>query len=97
MLLKKMITKIDHYICKYLGLDRDESKPKNLRWTNHRLVVTHTSSFKRHTMKSSWEEYHSLPNATPNALGFTLGKSIAQQLVISFHEPIIKMNTHEHG
>lgn len=98
-MFKILLAKMDALICLYLGLVPEESKPKDVRLVGHKLVVTHTSSFKRHEMKSHWDEFNHQGMGTVSPenlekLGVAAGKAVANQFVISFKDPKVRINSH---
>jgi hypothetical protein len=94
MFIKKFLTQIDGLICHYLGLDRDITKINRLHYAGKQLMVTQTSGFKRHVMKSSWHDFANLEAANLEQFGQQTGKAIANHLVISFKVPIVRINHH---
>lgn len=94
MILITLLDKIDSYICSYLGLEQDNPKASGVKLVKNKLMVQHTSPFKRHAMISDWNNFCDF-NARPSEmLGRVAGRAIANQLVVSFKQPKIKMNDH---
>ena len=88
-MLYKLFSKIDGVLCAYLGLKAQEVTPNSLEIKDGQLFIHNTSSFKRHVNTESWEEFveHSFEHTTSEnkeKLGLALGKSLANNLVISF-------------
>lgn len=95
MWVKALLTRLDKILCAYIGLDKEEVKPNTVQVIGEELVITSTSTFKRHVFNESWENYStSLIKHTNNIdrekLGLAAGKAIAKKLVVSFEELTIK-------
>ncbi len=94
MSIKKLLTKIDHLICLYLGLKKEEFSPETVQIQNNQLIITSTSSFKRHGVKESWDEFHAgridrLKAHHREKLGIAIGKVLAKKLSVSFEKTTI--------
>jgi hypothetical protein len=94
MKLKKFIKQIDTIFSIYLGLKEEIVYPKNVYITNNQLLITFTSSCKRHFEKESFERYsiHSIKQTSVEnkvKLGIAVGQAIAKNLVVSFEAPFI--------
>ncbi len=97
---KQLLTifeKIDKILCTFMGLEQEESHPDSVQMVGKKLVVTSTSSFKRHAIKEVWEELNAteIEHISPEnraKLGLAAGKAIAKNLVISFEDAPINRN-----
>jgi len=93
-MLKLLISKLDQIICFYLGLENEELRPHKVQRQGQHLWVKHASPFKRHTMSSAWEDLPVLKAENLENLGQQAGQSMAKELIVTFKEPTIRMNTH---
>ncbi len=91
MLIKNLLVKIDCLFCSYLGFAQEEVRPNTVQIQGEKLIVTNTSSFKRHLLKETWDNFNNagIKQIRPEArerLGIAIGKAIAKNLVVSFEE-----------
>lgn len=91
MFFKKILKRIDNKICMYLGLEREEISAKSIHWAVDKLVVVHTSSYKRHIISLPWHDFARLDiknvdNKNLEKLGRAAGAATAKRLVVTFQE-----------
>jgi hypothetical protein len=94
--LIELLAKIDKLLCRYLGLEEMELTPQVLEQKKDgQLMVLNTESFKRHAYMVPIAEmsFTSINNVNRNKLGAAIGRMMANHLVISFDEIIIKRET----
>jgi hypothetical protein len=89
MLVKNIIEKIDGILRRYLGLTHEEVKPQTVEIIGDQLIITHSSSSKRHSTKETWNEFshtniEQIDKENLEKLGIAAGKAIAKNLIISF-------------
>ena len=91
-MIKKWLTKIDTLLSRYLGLERTELTPQILEKKEGKLLLVNTESFKRHTHAIPIDKINlkSMTGTNREKLGIAIGKMIANHLVVSFDEIIIK-------
>lgn len=94
MFFNTLFNNIDDLICHYLGLDHEDTKVHRLHRVAQTLMVSQTGGFKRHAIKTSWADFSTLEAANLEQFGRQAGQALAQQLVISFKEPTIRINLH---
>jgi hypothetical protein len=95
--MRKLLLKIDNFLCRYFGLDICEITPHFAGIKNRNIVVLHTESYKRHIQASPVFEirFNSMTKENKEKLGIAMGKLIATNLVVSFEDIYIKReNTH---
>lgn len=97
--MRKLLRSIDSLICKYLGFDKQDIIPQTLKKIGKKIVLTNTESFKRHLYSQKLDDFfssnlNSLSNTTKQKLGISVGKALANDLVISFESITIEENSH---
>jgi hypothetical protein len=92
-MFKLLFSKIERVICAYLGLENEEIRPYKVRRLGKQLLVKHTSPFKRHGMSSAWEDLPVQEGQTMEKLGLHAGHALGKELIVTFKEPTIRMNT----
>lgn len=92
MSIKNFLLRLDQTICTYLGLKQEEVQPMQISFKEEQLKIRYTSSFKRHFVEQSWEDFSGTNMKQTGAtnkkiLGLALGQALAKNLIISF-EPL---------
>ena len=90
--MKSVLIAMDKLLCGYFGLDREETIPHMVKKKGRKLIVLNTDSYKRHAQEVpiSNVNINTINKENREKLGIALGKAIAQNLVVSFEEIIIK-------
>lgn len=94
MAIKKFLFSLDRAICTYLGL-KEEVQPVKISFKEEQLKIRYTSSFKRHSVEQSWNDFNHVNIEQTDAmnkkiLGLALGQALAKNLVISFESLNLK-------
>jgi hypothetical protein len=92
-----LIQRIDRAICAYLGLEKDETvKPESVQLNGDKLSVLATiMPFRRFIYARKWQtfaenELKQVNKVDENKLGVAIGKTLADNLVVSFDAPELK-------
>lgn len=93
--MKKILESIDRRIRKYIGLKQDITAPDVIKKIGKKLVLIKTESYKRHchTQKIDHfldEHVRKLNEPAKQKLGVSLGKAIANNLLVTFEQVTIK-------
>lgn len=91
-IMNKLLAKMDKLLRSYFGLEKIEIIPRVLEEKCGKLLVLNTESFKRHVHMVPVDKMNlkSLDNVSKEKLGIAIGKMIANNLVVSFDEIVIK-------
>lgn len=94
-MLKEIFLKLDKLICKYFGLQAERVKPGCVKLANDQLIISSTSSFKRHLHRQNWDNFNfssfnEMSETDKEKLGIIAGRTIAKKLTISFQDIPIK-------
>jgi hypothetical protein len=86
-----LIIYLDAILCRYLGLEKEQVKPESVELVDNELIISNTTSFKRHSYKENWQQFSesALGQTDPahlEKLGVAMGKALAKDLLISFEE-----------
>lgn len=79
----------DIFLCRLLGLEKEEVNPCFFYQKKGNLFISSCSSFKRHLTHESWDTFslthwNRLKRDDQLKIGVSMGKSLAKHLVISF-------------
>lgn len=90
--MQKILAKIDELFRIYFGLEKTKMIPQVLEEKRGRFMVLNTESFKRHAYKIPVDKMNIkiVDNINKEKLGIAIGKMIANNLVVSFDDIIIK-------
>jgi|TARA_A100001035_G_C27421687_1_gene337538 hypothetical protein len=90
---QKIFNSIDRMIICYIGLslEKDKLRACQVENTGSKVVIRGTGFFRRHLMTDSIstfmkENYQTLSKSQKEKLGKAVGKSIAEDLTVSFNE-----------
>ena len=84
--LEKFFTKIDSFLCSYLGLNNSYSKPVEVEIISNNLFISNTESNKRHLQKNLFQNINVFDYSSDDRkkLGKAIAKTLATDLVITF-------------
>lgn len=93
--MKKIWKIIDHLICKYAGIDKQEMKLNHLEMIGSQVLISNTEPFKRHQHTQKIEDFFAnnfddLNSSHKKKLGMALGQILAKNLIVSFEKTNIK-------
>lgn len=103
--MKKILETIDNYLCKYIGLEKEEEQLDSLLKRGNHIFLCITESFKRYVRQDRLDNFLSsdleeINQVTREKLGISMGKVLAKNLVVSFESISINMvenNGDKHG
>lgn len=86
----KLVNALDKSICSYLGLKEEQITPHEVEMIDDELIVTSTTSFKRHVTREAWHQFSlfrtRINQDSLEKLGLAVGKALAKNFVVSFEE-----------
>jgi len=90
--MDSIFNKIDSFLCRYFGLDKIEFIPHSVSRKGKQIFILNSESYKRHIHQTPFQEVNlkAINEENKKKLGMAIGKSIANNLIISFDEIIIK-------
>lgn len=88
---KKVIEKIDTFLCSFFGLKSYETRLGSVHVINNEVIVSNLESHKRLFYKENWQDFtkatiKGISEDDKTKLGIALGKTLADNLVISFEK-----------
>ncbi|MBU2712935.1 hypothetical protein [Zooshikella harenae] len=92
MKIKKVIATLDQWCCKYLQLNPAQTRLESIVYDGESLIVTSHEAFKRHIYHDKFcsTTVTSLNKSEVEKLGLAIGKSIADNLVVTFDKPVVR-------
>lgn len=89
---KEILKKVDVLFSMVLGLNDYQIKPNSVELISNEIVITYTEPSKRHLHKEGFKTFE-IDKTSKNdkeLLGLATGKALANKLIISFEEPVIR-------
>lgn len=89
--LKNLLLRLDKALCSYFGLTIHYTKLDKVTLVKNKIVVSNHESHKRHVYQENWQDFSKCTIKTiseddKSKLGIALGKTLADNLVISFEK-----------
>lgn len=93
--MSEFLAYIDNKICSYLGIHQQDINPDSIKKIGNNLILRNTESFKRHLYNERLDQFldsqlNNLSTPDQRKLGISLGKAIANNLIVSFDTPLIR-------